>query len=99
MKTKLLKKIRKRFKFKFIGMNIKDPFPRRYWEVMDSEQGTEIEKMEHVSHFRIGNMVMIDNPTIAEQLTMEIKGIMYVYEHRCYRARMKNKSFRKKHFS
>lgn len=97
MKTALLKKVRKRFKFKYLGFNLNKPFPKQIWEVIDLN-GTEIEEMEHISHFRIGNIIMIDNPTIAEQLVMEIKGVMYVYEHRCYRAKMKNKSFKKKHF-
>lgn len=100
MKVKLLKKIRKRFKYKYLG---KDQFGyandrREYWEVLDS-QGTEIQKMEHISHFNIGNLVTIDCPTIAEQLAMDIMGLIYVYEHRQHHFKRKNRSFRKKHFN
>lgn len=66
MKVKLLKKIRKRFKCKYLG---KDQFAyandrRTYWEVIDSN-GTEVQKMEHVSHLCWGDMVRIHSPTIA----------------------------------
>lgn len=99
MKVKLLKKLRRRFKWKYLGeieRVIRMPF-RKYWEIIDS-QATEIRRMEDVSRYCFGDMIRIDSPTIAERLSMELKGIMFVYHHREYRAKMKNKSFKKKHF-
>lgn len=98
MKVKLLKKIRKRFKWKYLGFDMDKPFPRQLWEVKDSK-GTEIENLEHVSHMGYGDMIRIHSPTIAEQLVMDLMGIMFVYNHRQHRAKMKNKSFKKKYFN
>lgn len=96
MKVKLLKKIRKRFKFSYYG--IKDfPF-RLYWQVLDSKK-TEPELKEHVSHYCFGDMIRIDSPTIAEQLAMDVMGIMYVYNHRQHRFKMRNIRFRRRHFN
>lgn len=61
--------------------------------------GTEPELKEHISHFCIGDMVRIHCPTIAEQLAIDVMGIMYVYRHREHRAKMKNKRFKNKHFN
>lgn len=99
MKVKLLKKIRKRFKWKYLG-DIEEVkrLPRKYWEILDSE-GIGVEKLEHVSHIRFVNFVSISEATIAEQLVMRMKGLMYVFNHREHRAKMKNKSFKKKHFN
>lgn len=96
MKPKLLKKIRQRFKWHYHG-SIQYPF-RLYWKVMDC-RGTETELKEHISHFCIGDMVRIHCPTIAEQLAIDVMGIMYVYRHREHRAKMKNKRFKNKYFN
>lgn len=96
MKVRLLKKIRKRFKWSYHGA-IELPF-RLYWNVLDSK-GTEPELMEHVSRLCSGDMIRIHSLTIAEQLAMDVMGIMFVYRHRQHRYKMKNKSFKMKHFN
>jgi len=96
MKIKLLKKIRKRFKWSYHGA-IEFPF-RLYWSVLDSK-GTEPQLMEHESHLCYGDMIRIHSPSIAEQLAIDVMGIMFVHKHREHRYKMENIRFKNKHFN